>query len=288
MRAKGMTEQLPSGTCGRGSASRSWVSTRWCKPPPFCLGGALRCVGVRMPQGILILLGCRVGCQRAIRQVVYSDSGNLLLSASMDETVAVWNARSYELIDFFKYETCHACFCVAISPREQLIAEGRSAAGCKLSPLCVRLRRRTPRWAGACSFDGSVRLWSIAEGSRLDRKLQSIREAEEKQELAKFRQRAGQVRVPRAVLEERGKGDGEKPSERRDHPFPAPRAAAMHCRRHFGMPNAGPGKPSLPTLVPPPRPGKLAHRTIGRPPPWANWCLTWCWRCEGGAPGGGG
>jgi hypothetical protein len=56
---------------------------------------------------------------------VFSESGEMLLSASVDESVIIWSTVDFTMIDYFKYDTMHACFCVALSPREDLLAEGR-------------------------------------------------------------------------------------------------------------------------------------------------------------------
>lgn len=80
--------------------------------------------------------------------VVFSDSGHLLFSGGMDDRVNIWDPHTGDLIDTFHHDTVHGILSVAVSPREDLVAEG--------------------------SFDHTIRLWSIAEGSRVHRQLERL------------------------------------------------------------------------------------------------------------------
>eukprot|EP00045_Choanoeca_perplexa_P016497 m.223881 g.223881 ORF g.223881 m.223881 type:complete len:1082 (-) comp17276_c0_seq1:1276-4521(-) len=105
----------------------------------------------------------------SVRSLVFSESGEMMLSASVDESVIVWSTTDFTMIDYFKYDTMHACFCVALSPREDMMAEG--------------------------SFDGTVRLWSLGPDTRVHTKLVELRQKADKQALAQFRSRPGQVQL---------------------------------------------------------------------------------------------
>lgn len=77
---------------------------------------------------------------------MFSASGHLLLTGGLDDCVNVWDPRTGEHIDVLRHGVVHAVYCVAVSPREDLVAEG--------------------------SFDHTIRLWSIDKGSRIHRKLE--------------------------------------------------------------------------------------------------------------------
>lgn len=62
--------------------------------------------------------------QGEVWQVVYSKTGNLLVSGSKDETIRIWNARSGELLDILQESVVHPIFCVTMAPTEDYVAEG--------------------------------------------------------------------------------------------------------------------------------------------------------------------
>eukprot|EP00049_Salpingoeca_infusionum_P010643 m.183909 g.183909 ORF g.183909 m.183909 type:complete len:655 (+) comp14704_c0_seq6:307-2271(+) len=143
------------------------------------------------------------GHKGPVSAVQFSES-DLLLSGSMDGTVRIWNVRSGELVDILHCGSVHGVACVAISPRETLIAEG--------------------------SYDHTVQFWELTPDCRIRQRIERNLELQARELEQQFQSRDAQKRLRHAKQRGRedkadffnlqlGSGTTDQPEERTESPL---------------------------------------------------------------------